>query len=287
MADPWLFLLMVLGVCAVAFAGLWVVCQRVGNAGYIDLAWAGAIAAALVVAPFLLGASRERSIFVAVLGGIWAFRLVWHLQHRLRSEEEDGRYVHMRNSFGDKAPLAFFIFFQMQAVFVVLFLAPIIAGMTRIGGLDWRDALGLGIWLVAVVGEAIADKQLADFRHDPMNQGKVCKRGLWRYSRHPNYFFEWVHWFAYLAIGLRFTDTLGYVALAGPIVMGVFLVYVTGIPYTEMRALQSKGEAYRKYQRETSAFFPWFPKADQGSASLHHRGAKGAENAEQGKADLV
>ena len=142
----------------------------------------------------------------------------------------------------------------------MLFLAPIIAALTREGPLDWRDVLGAGIWLIAVVGEGVADKQLADFKRDPANSGQVCKRGLWRFSRHPNYFFEWVHWFAYLAIGARMSESIGYAALVGPVVMLVFLVFVTGIPYTEMRALQSKGEAYRQYQRETNAFFPWWPK---------------------------
>ena len=109
-------------------------------------------------------------------------------------------------------------------------------------------------------GEAAADRQLASFKANPENQGKVCKVGLWRYSRHPNYFFEWVHWFAYLAIGARLSESIGYAALAGPVVMLVFLLFVTGVPYTEMRAVQSKGEAYRQYQRETSAFIPWFVK---------------------------
>ena len=109
-------------------------------------------------------------------------------------------------------------------------------------------------------GEALADSQLTRFKANPDNAGQVCKQGLWRYSRHPNYFFEWLHWFAYLVIGATFTTLMGYAALAGPIVMLVFLVFVTGIPYTEMRAVQSKGEAYRQYQRETSAFIPWSPK---------------------------
>jgi steroid 5-alpha reductase family enzyme len=166
----------------------------------------------------------------------------------------------MRKSFGNKAPLAFFIFFQMQALFVVLFLAPMIAAMSIGGPIGWREIFAAVIWLIAMRGEAMADHQLAQFKADPDNKGKVCKEGLWRYSRHPNYFFEWVHWFAYLAIGATLATSIGYAALAGPVVMGVFLLFVTGIPYTEMRAVQSKGEAYRQYQRETSAFIPWFPK---------------------------
>lgn len=258
MAEPWVFILWAWAAAAVAFAGLWVVCHRIKNAGYVDVAWAFCIGAGVIVAAVLLGDENNRSIIVALLGATWAFRLAWHLFVRLHGKEEDGRYAHMRRYFGDKAPLAFFVFFQMQAVFVVLFLAPMIAAITQPAAPNWRDILGMVIWVVALGGEVLADQQLSNFKRVPENKGKVCKRGLWRYSRHPNYFFEWVHWFAYLAIGARLSESIGYAALAGPVVMGLFLLFVTGIPYTERRAVQSKGEAYRQYQRETSAFIPWF-----------------------------
>ena len=260
MAEPWAFLGVLWGITAVLFAGLWWWCHRINNAGYIDVAWASMIGVSVVLAEANLQTESGRGILIACLGGVWAARLSTHLFKRIHGKEEDGRYAHMRESFGPKAPLAFFLFFQMQAIFVVLFLAPMISAMTRPGPLDWRDAVGLAIWLIAMGGEWVADKQLADFKRDPNEQGKVCKRGLWRYSRHPNYFFEWLHWFAYLAIGARLSESIGYAALAGPVVMGLFLLFVTGIPYTEMRAVQSKGEAYKQYQRETSAFIPWFPK---------------------------
>lgn len=260
MNEPWLFLAWAWGISAVVFAGLWFVCHQVKNAGYVDVAWAFCIGAGVVAAGVVLRDETGRSYFVAVMGAAWAFRLAWHLWRRLFGKEEDGRYAHMRTAFANKAPLAFFIFFQMQAFFVVLFLSPMIAAMSIDGPMGWRELLAAVIWLVAMRGEAMSDHQLAVFKADPDNQGKVCKQGLWRYSRHPNYFFEWVHWFAYLAIGATFATSIGYAALAGPVVMLVFLVFVTGIPYTEMRAVQSKGEAYKQYQRETSAFVPWFPK---------------------------
>lgn len=260
MIGPWLWLAGAWGATAFAFVGVWLYCQRKANAGYIDVAWAFAIGVGVIVAGAMLGDNPQRQTLIALLGGTWAFRLAWHLFKRIHGKEEDGRYQNMRDYFGDKAGLAFFIFFQMQAGFVVLFLAPMVAAMTRAGDLDGRDALGAGIWLTAIVGEFIADKQLADFKRDPDETGKVCKGGLWRYSRHPNYFFEWVHWFAYFVIGLRVSESIGYAALAGPVVMLLFLLFVTGVPYTERRAVQSKGEAYRQYQRETSAFIPWFPK---------------------------
>lgn len=260
MSEPWLWLAYAWGAAAVAFVLVWFVCHKINNAGYVDVAWAFLIGVGVIVAGVMFRDGSGRSLLVALMGAVWAMRLAWHLFSRLHGKEEDGRYAHMRKSFGNKAPLAFFIFFQMQALFVVLFLAPMIAAMSIGGPIGWREIFAAVIWLIAMRGEAMADHQLAQFKADPDNKGKVCKEGLWRYSRHPNYFFEWVHWFAYLAIGATLATSIGYAALAGPVVMGVFLLFVTGIPYTEMRAVQSKGEAYRQYQRETSAFIPWFPK---------------------------
>jgi steroid 5-alpha reductase family enzyme len=108
--------------------------------------------------------------------------------------------------------------------------------------------------MVALTGESIADRQLARFRASPSNRGKVCREGLWRYSRHPNYFFEWFHWWAYawLAVG----SPLWWLPILGVVVMYLFLTRVTGVPPTEAQAIRSRGDAYREYQRTTNAFFP-------------------------------
>ena len=112
-------------------------------------------------------------------------------------------------------------------------------------------ALAFGAW----VGVYIADKQLAEFKKNSANKGKVCEKGLWFYSRHPNYFFEWCHWFSYpiMAIGISGGEWLWIM----PVVMFAFLYFITGIPYTEQQAIRSRGDAYRQYQKTTSAFIPW------------------------------
>ncbi len=260
MIGPWWYLLAVWGAAAVGMAGVWCYCQRKRNAGYVDAAWALGIGAAVLVAAAVVPGEPARRWLVGVLAAAWAVRLGLHLWRRIHGKEEDGRYQAMRAYFGERAGLAFFVFFQMQAVFVVVFTAPVVAAIARPGALGWRDGLGVLIWAVALGGEALADHQLAAFKRDPGTAGQVCRRGLWRYSRHPNYFFEWVHWFTYLVIGGALGTALGWAALAGPAVMLGFLLVVTGVPYTEKRALASKGEAYRRYQRETSAFIPWFPR---------------------------
>jgi steroid 5-alpha reductase family enzyme len=124
-------------------------------------------------------------------------------------------------------------------------------------GFNRLDSLGVLCWLVALAGESAADRQLARFKADPANRGRVCREGLWRYSRHPNYFFEWIHWWAYvfLAVG----SPHWWLAPFGVVAMLVFLTLVSGIPRSEAQALKSRGAGYREYQRTTSAFLPWFP----------------------------
>jgi steroid 5-alpha reductase family enzyme len=125
-------------------------------------------------------------------------------------------------------------------------------------GLSWWAYCGVALWLVAVVGESVADRELAAHRADPSRRGATCRSGLWRYSRHPNYFFEWLHWWTYVIIAAG--APWWWVALAGPAVMTFFLFKVTGIPATEAQALATRGDDYRDYQRTTSVFVPWFPK---------------------------
>ena len=115
------------------------------------------------------------------------------------------------------------------------------------------------VWLVAVVGETAADLQLADFKRKPWNHDRVCREGLWYCSRHPNYFFEWVHWWTYVLMAVGLPNA--WLTWLGPLVMGWALVKLTGIPLAEEQAVLRRGEDYRRYQRVTSSFFPWFPRS--------------------------
>ena len=260
--SPWLALGVVAGWSVVLMSILWIAQRRTGDAGVVDVGWAASLGLAAVFYALASDADPWRRGIVGALGGLWAMRLATYLfLDRIGKGEEDGRYQKLREDWGDRAQRNLFLFFQAQAFFVVLFSAPLLAAAYAPGPLApaWA-AVAIALWVVSVGGEAIADTQLARFRRDPANRGKTCRSGLWRYSRHPNYFFEWIHWWSYVALSVG-TGAFLY-TLAGPVVMIVFLYKITGIPYTEERAIRSRGEDYRQYQRTTSAFVPWFPKAD-------------------------
>lgn len=252
-------ILVVLVAMSLVMAGLWRLSVARGEADVVDLGWtAGLGAAALFYAAALPVGLPARRWLVAGMAAIWSGRLALHLLGRVRSPGEDGRYHDLRARWGEAARSRFFVFFQAQGVLVALLSAHFLVAMgASAASLGARDAVALGLWAIAILGEAIADRQLARWREDPSNRGRVCRVGLWKYSRHPNYFFEWMHWLAY--VPLTWGTPWFPATFAAPALMLVTIVFVTGIPPTEAQALRSRGEAYREYQRTTSPFFPWFP----------------------------
>lgn len=241
-------------VSALTMAAVWLLSMRTDNIGYVDVAWAGLMAfGALAAGALGQGAELPRGL-VALFGSIWGSRLCLHLLGRVLHEPEDGRYQALRQRWNG-SPARFFAFFQLQALVVALFCLPFVAAAARHDNAfnGWTFAAAL-TWAVSISGEWVADRQLARFRDDPSNQGKTCRTGLWAWSRHPNYFFEWLHWFTYvfLAVGSH----LFLASLVGPVVMLLFLYRVSGIPWTEEQSIRSRGDDYRAYQQQVSAFFP-------------------------------
>ncbi|HBR95498.1 MAG TPA: hypothetical protein DEA90_15155 [Opitutae bacterium] len=197
-----------------------------------------------------------RSWVVLLLIMVWSFRLSYHLfADRILLGKEDPRYRALAEYWGKQQARNFYFLFLAQVVLVALFFLPVSVAMRRAGVWTWLDLLGVGIAVCAMLGEALADQQLAQFRAQVNNKGAVCRRGLWRYSRHPNYFFEWLHWFGYLLLAAG-----APLAWIGPIAMYVFLRYLTGVPFAERSSLKSRGQAYRRYQSTTNTFFPWIPR---------------------------
>jgi steroid 5-alpha reductase family enzyme len=263
--NAWELLLLGWALMAVAMAVLWEVQRRYGKAGIVDVLWAGGVGALALFFAWQADGYLQRRFLIGILAGAWSFRLTSYLLVRIVRMAEDGRYEEMKQKWGDATQRNLFLFFQVQAFWSVLFAAPmLLAAQNAQSPLGWMDAAGVAMWILAIYGEAVADRQLARFRMRSANKGKVCRDGLWRYSRHPNYFFEWLHWWAYVLIG--WSAPLGYLTLLGPATMLLFLFKITGIPPTEANALKSRGDAYREYQRTTSAFFPWPPKKGNATA---------------------
>jgi steroid 5-alpha reductase family enzyme len=234
---------------------LWLLGIRNRNFSYVDIGWSANFAVLAVLYAALGDGWPTRKWVIAAMFGLWSLRLAGHLAKRIIGEPEEGRYTDLRQRWADNLNGKFFGFFQLQALLNVVLATPLlIACVNPSPQLHPLEALGVAIWLVGLIGESLADGQLAAFKRDPANRGKVCEIGLWRYSRHPNYFFEWTIWVGYAVFALA--SPWGWVALAMPTLMLHFLINVTGVKATEEQALRSKGELYREYQRRTSMFVP-------------------------------
>ena len=245
----------------------WIVHLRQNNAGIVDVAWSANLAFLAILYGAIGSGLSERRVLVALMGGIAGFRLAVHIHRRAHGKPEDGRYTTLRKEWGGHIALKFLFFFLFQGALDLFlgipFLLAAVNPAPRIFPLEWA---GVAIWLVAIVGETSADRALERFKADPQHRGKTCREGLWKYSRHPNYFFEWLVWIAYAVFALA--SPWGWIALLCPALMLYFLLRVTGIPATETQALKSRGQDYREYQRTTSAFVPWRPKPGHGEGGI-------------------
>jgi steroid 5-alpha reductase family enzyme len=255
-----LILLALAGLCLL-FAALYLLARRLDNYGIVDIAWSWAFAVLVIFYAVLAPGWPARKALIATMAGLWSLRLGTHLYRRVMGHHpvEDGRYVQLRRDWAGNFAPKMFGFFQLQAASVVLLGAAfLVISLNPAPRFHPLEIAGAALWLLALAGESLADHQLAAFKRDPANKGRVCAAGLWRYSRHPNYFFEWLVWVAYAVFA--FGSPQGWVALIGPASILFLLLRVTGIPLTEEQAVRSKGDAYRRYQQTTSAFIPWLPR---------------------------
>lgn len=249
-------------LCAImAFA--WLVAGWTGRSGWIDTIWSYAVGLCGVAASLLPigvhGQIDARQWLVAGLAALWSLRLGSHIAARTLRGGEDPRYRQLREKWGEEARKRLFWFLQIQATAAFLLVVTIMIAAHRPGAVPgYADLLGLAIFAIALVGEAVADRQLARFGVDPKNRGHVCDTGLWAFSRHPNYFFEWLVWvaFATIAIDGGGPYIIGWFALAGPVFIYWLLVHISGIPPLEAHMLRSRGKDFRRYQRRVNAFWP-------------------------------
>jgi steroid 5-alpha reductase family enzyme len=243
-------------------AAAWYVQQKTGNSGWVDVSWSlgvGLVAFIAAAWPVEANWPNWRQLLVAVLAASWCVRLGIHIARRTRAATDDLRYRNMIIQWGHDAPRRMFWFLQSQAaVGIILAVSITVAAHNPNPGLRIQDFIGLALLMSAILGEALADRQLQTFKDDPANRNAVCDIGLWCWSRHPNYFFEWLSWIAYPIIAIDFSghNPFGWLALAAPACMYWVLVHVSGIPPLEEHMLRSRGDAFHAYQKRTRPFLP-------------------------------
>ncbi len=245
---------------AVLMLLLWLIQLRTGNAAIVDAGWAGGLALLGLLYAALGGGYWLRSAMIGTMSAIWGLRLaVYLLATRIIGHPEEGRYQELRREWKTNIPGKFLLFYELQALLCVVLAVPfLMAARNPEPGISLLEGAAAALWILAMAGEAAADAQLNKFKSDPSNKGRTCQAGLWRYSRHPNYFFEWLIWVAFALFALASPG--GFWGLLSPALILYFVLRVTGIPATEAQAIRTRGEEYRRYQRTTSAFVPWFPK---------------------------
>ena len=263
--------LTVLAAIAVALSAImtlaWLIQQRTGNSGWVDAVWTfglGLVGVASALAPIAQSGVQPRQMIAAAFAAIWAARLGVHIASRSAKIADDPRYADLIKGWGADARRQMFILLQKQAlVSIPLAFTIFVAAHNPAPGLTIYDGLAILVMAVAILGEGLADWQLQTFKANADNKGGINDVGLWRWSRHPNYFFETFGWLAYplLAIDLSGNYPWGWLALAGPACMYWLLVYVSGIPPLEQHMLRTRGDKFRAYQSRTNAFFPAPPRA--------------------------
>lgn len=247
--------------CCFILTLVWLWAVKINNAGIVDVFWSYNFPVIAIICYFVGEGSVERKMLLCGMIILWGLRLGTYLLVRVfgHLDREDVRYAKLRVDWAPNANAKFFGFFMMQAVSNVILALPfIIVCQNTAPKISVIEYAGMVLWGGAVLGEAIADRQMQVFKKDPANKGKICNIGLWNYSRHPNYFFEWLIWVAYFIFAL--VSPYGWIGIVSPLIILYLLLKVTGIPMTEELMLRSRGEAFKEYQRTTSSFVPWFKK---------------------------
>ncbi len=258
--EWWVLLLLGWGAMALVMLGLWVYATARKDASIVDAGWGYGIAITGVLYAILADGDPAQRALIGILAGLTGLKIgCYVLVYRVIGKEEDGRYQTLRAKWGSRANRRFFVFFQAQGLLDVVLSVPfLVAALNPSSRIGPIQILGAALWVAATVAETVADRQLAGFRSDPSNRGKVCNVGLWRTSRHPNYFFQIMTWVAFALVATP--APWGWIGWISPILITYSILFVTGIPPTEAQALKSRGDAYRDYQRTTSPLIPWFPR---------------------------
>ena len=223
--------------------------------GFITLGW---------VSLFFSGTGSLRGFLVTVLISIWGFRLALHIYRRNLGKPEDYRYAGWRKDWGKWFFIRSYLqVYILQGLFLFLIVQPVLLINNNMGTIGVLDIIGVLVWLVGFYFESVGDRELKQFVSNPANKGKIMDQGLWRYTRHPNYFGEVTQWWGIfiLAISLPY----GIYTIVGPLTITILILFVSGVPLLEKKYA---GRAdFEEYKKRTSIFFPLTPK------SIHYRRA--------------
>jgi steroid 5-alpha reductase family enzyme len=237
---------------------LWGLATKWQNVGVVDIGWTLSFTISGLIGFFVGEGLFSKKLILLIMIFCWSLRLAYYLIRRFEKTVEDARYTRIKQNMGrrliDLKMLAMFLFqslisFALAVPFLILF---------EFAESPWSviEAIGVIIWMVGLAGEALADHQMFEFKLSHKNSSQVCNVGLWKYSRHPNYFFEWVIW---IGFGLFILPTsYGWISIFSVAFMFYLLRFYSGVPLSEIQALKTKGDAYKEYQKHTSIFFPWF-----------------------------
>jgi steroid 5-alpha reductase family enzyme len=239
---------------------LWIVSLAIKNASIVDIFWGAGFAAIAAITFELTHGYHPRKLLITALAVIWGSRLAVHIGWRNHGKGEDFRYQAMRRRIGDRfALVSLFAVFGLQGLLMWVISLPLQFG--QLSGeparLTWLDFSGAALWLIGFGFEAIGDLQLTLFRIDPANKGQVMDRGLWAYTRHPNYFGDALLWWGFFAIALA--TPRGWWTVLSPVLMTTLLMKVSGVALLEKTLVKTRPE-YRDYVQRTSAFIPMPPK---------------------------
>jgi steroid 5-alpha reductase family enzyme len=233
---------------------LWLISLRIRDVSIVDIFWGPGVAGVVDIAAVLGHAGGPRTSAVLLLVNLWGIRLAAHIWARHKGE--DHRYTAMRSKFGRNWWWASLLqVFLLQAILIWFVPAPLVAAVLYSHvPMGWLDYLAICVAAAALVFEALADMQLATFRADPANKGAVMDRGLWGWSRHPNYFGEAAMWWGYFAIG--FAASHMWWLILSPLLITTLLLKVSGVSLME-EAMDERRPGYGEYKRQVSAFIPW------------------------------
>lgn len=249
------------GVVFVLMTLVWIISVMITNVGIIDIIWGFGFVCLAWTYYFLTDGDPQRKLLITILVTLWGMRLTLYLGRRNIGKPEDYRYQKFREKYGKDSYWwkSFFQAFMLQGTLQVIIVAPVLISQysTEPSGLTVLDIIGALVWGVGFIFESVGDWQLTQFKSNPNNKGKVLNTGLWKYTRHPNYFGNATMWWGFFIIAL--SVPFGFLSFFGPLIMTFFLLRVSGVALLEKSLKKNKPE-YAEYIRCTSSFFPMPPK---------------------------